>query len=101
MILSELYFYSYCYFLFLAYGRKNLLGKRNNKQKKTTFSYRYLVNNFTIFAVLIMSMQKIHIYLILFSLIAVSCRSEFQKILKSNDYNTKYEAAITYFNKKD
>lgn len=48
-----------------------------------------------------MMMQKIHIYLILFSLMTVSCRSEFQKILKSNDYNTKYEAAINYFNKKD
>lgn len=48
-----------------------------------------------------MSMQKIHIYLILFSLLMSSCRSEFQKVLKSNDYNKKYETALSYYNNKD
>jgi len=48
-----------------------------------------------------MSMQKYYIYLLIASFTAISCRSEFQKIVKSNDYNKKYEAAIQYFNKKD
>ena len=48
-----------------------------------------------------MSMQKIYIYLLITSISTVSCKSEFQKTLKSNDYNLKYETAIRYFNKKD
>jgi len=48
-----------------------------------------------------MSMQKKYIYLLIVCLSAISCRSEFQKTLKSNDYNLKYETAIQYFNKKD
>src|ERR1035437_876888 len=48
-----------------------------------------------------MSMQKIYIYLIIVSLATISCRSEFQKTLKSSDYNLKYESAIRYYNAKD
>jgi outer membrane protein assembly factor BamD len=48
-----------------------------------------------------MSMRKLYIYLLIASFSAISCRSEFQKTLKSNDYNKKYESAIQYFNKKD
>jgi outer membrane protein assembly factor BamD len=34
-------------------------------------------------------------------LIFVSCRSEYQKLLKSNDFNAKYEAAVRYYNNED
>jgi outer membrane protein assembly factor BamD len=41
-----------------------------------------------------------YIVLALSVLVVVSC-SEYEKVLKSNDYNYKYRKAIQYFNKKD
>ena len=43
-----------------------------------------------------------HIFLLLtlaFGLLAASCKSEFEVLLKSNDVDLKYKAAMDYFNK--
>ena len=48
-----------------------------------------------------MSMQKYTIYVLIVCISTISCRSEFQKVVKGNDYNKKYEVAIQYFEKKD
>jgi len=59
------------------------------------------MNIFFIFASSIVTMRRFIIYLLIIPIVTLSCSREYQKILKSNDYNTKYEAAIKYFNAKD
>lgn len=40
-------------------------------------------------------------YLLLILLTITSCRSKYQKLLRSNDYNAKYEAAVQYYNNEE
>lgn len=48
-----------------------------------------------------MSMRKLYLQILIVSFLAISCKSEFQKALKSNDYNLKYETAIKFYNEKE
>jgi len=44
--------------------------------------------------------KRFSLLLLSLSLLLVSC-SEYQKILKSNDYELKYKSAVEYYQKKD
>ena len=44
--------------------------------------------------------MKIILQLLLVSMILISC-SKYQKVLRSNDYNYKYNMAVTYYQKGD
>ena len=48
-----------------------------------------------------MFQKKSYLILIAFILLIINSCSEYQKVLKSTDYNLKYEKAIEYYEEED